>query len=95
VDGDYRAVDDIDADEGGPFSGSQKLDQFGYVTGGGVEWAVDSDLRFRAEGLVYIFGDEEDTSAILGDPGPFESDLGDFVELERIFVLRGGVSYRF
>lgn len=95
VDGEYEVVDDINADEGGPFSGSRDVSQFGYVVGGGAEWAAWDNVSVRVEGLYYVFGDNEDTSDILGDPGPFESDLGDFVELENIFVARAGVSYGF
>lgn len=61
----------------------------GGVFGGGIEYAATDTIRFRAEGLYYIFNDEESVSdAHSGEPG-------DTYELKDAFSVRLGVNFYF
>jgi len=61
----------------------------GGVLGGGVEWAATDVIRFRAEGLYYIFDDKESVSDV------HSGEAGDAYELEDAFSLRLGVNFYF
>jgi outer membrane immunogenic protein len=69
---------------------SYDIDDFGYVVGGGLEWAALENVSLRIEGLYYGFGDEQDISDATSD-----ADEGDSLELEDVFVVRGGVNWLF
>lgn len=93
VTGEYTVTDEIGTPD--ELVGSEDLDQFGLVAGGGLEWAVWDNLSLRAEGLYYLFGEHQDTSGILGDPFVTDGDPGDFVQLNDVVVVRGGASFHF
>jgi outer membrane immunogenic protein len=83
--GEYTLIDD--AGTGDENSGDVDIDAFGGVVGGGLEWAVTDGLSLRAEGLYFFFDDEEDTSDVTND-----SDPDDFLELEDVWMIRGGIN---
>lgn len=86
VSGEYTIIDDKgDVDEN---SGDVDIDSIGGVVGGGLEWAAMDNVSFRVEGLYYFFDDEEDTSDVTDD-----SDPDDFLELQDIWVIRGGINF--
>lgn len=66
------------------------IDEFGYVVGGGLEWAAGESWSVRVEGLYYGFGDEENIDGATDD-----ADEDDFVELKDVLVIRGGVNWLF
>ena len=92
--GDFKLIDDRGATPGegsvGENSGSVNIDSFGGVVGGGAEWAITDQISIRGEGLYYIFDDKTNTSDETAD-----SDSGDFLSLEDVFVVRGGVNLLF
>lgn len=67
-----------------------KFKDVGLVVGGGAEMAVTDNLRIRAEGLYYMFGDDKDTDFGLGS-----GDSGDFAGFDDAFTLRLGASLNF
>jgi outer membrane immunogenic protein len=77
---------------GGPIDpvtqGDLDLDDIGFVVGGGAEYALNEDWSIRAEALYYIFDDKEDTEDLVTD-----SEVGDFIKLDDIFVIRVGVNF--
>ncbi len=84
--GEFTVIDDRgDIDEN---SADVDIDVFGAVVGGGLEWAVMDSISFRAEGLYYMFNDRQGTSDATND-----SDTGDFLELDDVWVIRGGINY--
>jgi outer membrane immunogenic protein len=84
--GEFTVIDDQGI-EGEENSGDADIDSFGGVVGGGLEWAAMDNVSLRIEGLYYVFDDEEDTSDLTDD-----SDPDDFLELEDIWVIRGGIN---
>jgi outer membrane immunogenic protein len=79
-------IDDPDADE----RGHKRLDDVGFVFGGGAAYAFDEHWSVRAEALYYLFDDKEDTDDLTHD-----SDVDDFAELNDIFVVRAGLDFKF
>ena len=69
-------------------NGDIDVDDIGFVVGGGAEYAVNEDWSITAEALYYIFDDKQDTQDLTTD-----SEIGDFIELEDIFVIRVGVNF--
>jgi outer membrane immunogenic protein len=80
----------FEAQDGDDDSSDADLDDIGLVVGAGAEVAFNEHWSVRAEGLYYYFNDEEDTSDFTSD-----SDPGDFIQLNDIFVIRAGVNFLF
>ena len=70
--------------------GSLKLNDIGFVVGGGAEYALNQSWSIKAEGLYFIFNDKEDASTVTHD-----SDSGDFAKLSDAWMLRVGVNFHF
>lgn len=87
IDANFEATDDFDDSEE---DGDRRLDDIGFVAGGGAEYAFNESWSVRAEGLYYIFDQKESIEDLTGD-----TDDGDFIKLEDIFVVRAGVNFRF
>jgi outer membrane immunogenic protein len=85
--GEFTVIDDAGP---GQDTGSVDLDSFGGVVGGGAAFAISDNASLRLEGLYYIFDDEKDTSDLTSD-----SDDGDSLSLEDVFVIRAGLDWRF
>jgi opacity protein-like surface antigen len=85
--GSFTLIDDLG--EGDENSGTVSLSTFGGVVGAGVEFAASQKVSLRVEGLYYMFGGEVDTSDLTDD-----SDDGDFLALDNVFVIRGGINFR-
>ncbi len=83
ADGEFEFKDE------GDDAGSVDIDDFGYVVGGGIEWAATEQTSLRLEGLYYGFGKERDLDDI--DDG----DEDDFIELKDVIVVRAGANWRF
>ena len=49
------------------------IDEFGYVVGGGLEWAASESWSVRVEGLYYGFGDEENIDGATSIASPTAS----------------------
>ncbi|MGE0238934.1 MAG: outer membrane protein [Parvibaculaceae bacterium] len=79
-----------DGDGGGNATGKVDLDDIGFAVGGGAEYAFDENWSIKAEALYLIFDDKEDTEFITED-----SEIGDFIKLEDIFIARIGVNFHF
>ena len=59
----------------------------GYTVGGGVEYAMTSNISLRLEGLYYDFGSETYQQ---------EADPGDKMTIDnQVFVVRAGIGYKF
>jgi outer membrane immunogenic protein len=86
ADGEFKVTDADEEVQRASFD----IDEFGYVVGGGLEWAANETWSFRVEGLYYGFGHEEDIDGATDD-----ADEDDFVELKDVVVVRGGVNWRF
>lgn len=87
--GKYKLIDDAaDFDDAESFN--LKIDEFGYVVGGGIEWAATETVSLRVEGLYYGFGDKVG----LDEDDP-DVDEDDYLEFKDLYVVRGGVSFRF
>lgn len=69
--------------------GSVKIDDVGYVVGGGLEWAATEQMSFRLEGLYYGFGKKRSL-----DDFP-DGDSADFIELKDVVSVRAGVNWHF
>ncbi len=67
-----------------------KIDEVGYVVGGGIEWAATEEVSLRVEGLYYGFGNKMK----LDEDKP-DVDEDDFMKLEDIIAVRAGVNLRF
>lgn len=85
--GEFTVIDDAGPGED---TGSVDLDAFGGVVGGGAAFAISDNASLRLEGLYYIFDEEKDTSNLTSD-----SDDGDSLSLEDVFVIRAGLDWRF
>jgi outer membrane immunogenic protein len=81
---------DLTVNDSAPPNSTDKLNfnDIGGVIGAGFEWAATDQLRVRAEGLYYWFGDKESISLT-------SADAGDFGELDDALVARVGVSWYF
>ncbi len=63
----------------------------GAVAGGGLEYLLTEYVSLRVEGLYYFTEDRIDL-----EPGvPDDADDDDFVEVEDLWSVRGGISVRF
>lgn len=69
-------------------SGKIDLDDVGLAVGGGAEIALDERWSIKADALYMIFDDREKTKDLTGD-----SEVGDFIKLDDIFVIRIGVNF--
>lgn len=87
TDTEFRARTDF-----GPVNqkGDVKLNDVGFVFGGGGEYALDENWSIKAEALYAIFNDKERTSNLTNG-----SEVGDFVKLDDVFVARVGVNFHF
>lgn len=85
--GEFTVIDDAGPGED---TGSVDLDAFGGVVGGGAAFAISDNASLRLEGLHYIFEEEKDTSDLTSD-----SDDGDSLSLEDVFVIRAGLDWCF
>ncbi len=79
-------VDDTDPSE----FGSLRLNDFGFVVGGGAEYAFDENWSIKAEGLYFIFNDRQDGSGLTHD-----SEDDDFAKLNDAWMVRAGVNFHF
>jgi outer membrane immunogenic protein len=79
-----RDVDDTDPGE----EGDVDLDDVGLAVGGGAEYAFDEDWSIKAEALYVMFNDKENTATLTNG-----SEIGDFIELDDLFVVRVGVNF--
>lgn len=83
-------------DDGGRTSGS--FNHFGYVVGGGAEWALGQNLFLRAEYLYLDFGKEDyalkGTNKPPNDPAAVPY-IETFSAEHELHTLRVGVSYKF
>lgn len=86
VSADYTVVDPGTANP----SGTASLFDVGWTAGGGAAWAVTDDVVVRAEGLFLGLDERESTADIVSD-----SNDGDFVSLDNLYLFRLGLSYRF
>lgn len=68
-------------------AGSTDLDDVGLALGGGAEIALDERWSIKADALYIIFDDKEKTEDLTSD-----SEVGDFIELEDLFVIRVGIN---
>jgi outer membrane immunogenic protein len=84
------AHSDFDFTNEGDDAGSIDLDSWGYVVGGGVEWAFQENLSLRIEGLYYGFDTKSE-----GFGGIDDGDNDDFIELENVGVVRAGINWLF
>jgi outer membrane immunogenic protein len=78
-------------DDGDPTpnpSGDVDLDDIGLAVGGGAEYALDERWSIKADALYMIFDDKEKTQNLTDD-----SEVGDFIELEDLFVVRVGINF--
>lgn len=66
-----------------------KFNDFGAVVGGGVEWAATEQIRFRAEGLYYIFNDKQSVAAA------HSGSAGENFKFKDAITARVGVSWYF
>lgn len=89
TDTNYEANDDFD-DPDPDEVGDINLDDVGFVFGGGAEYALSENWSVKAEALYFLFGGREETEQLTDD-----SQEGDFIELEDIFVLRTGLNFHF
>jgi outer membrane immunogenic protein len=69
-------------------SGDVDLDDIGLAVGGGAEYALDERWSIKADALYMIFDDREKTANLTAG-----SEVGDFIELEDLFVVRIGVNF--
>ena len=60
----------------------------GLAVGGGAEFALNERWSIKADALYLIFDDKEKTENLNND---FE--VGDFIELEDLFMIRLGVNF--
>lgn len=74
---------------GGGDDGDVNFGDIGGVVGGGLEYAATDSIRLRAEGLYYFFNEKESVEDFTGAQPDEE------IELEDVFVVRGGVSFYF
>ena len=79
-------TDDTDPNE----YGNLRLNDFGLVVGGGVEYAFDENWSIKAEGLYFIFDDKQDGSGLTHD-----SEDDDFAKLNDAWMIRAGVNFHF
>lgn len=86
VDADYTMADPGTAKP----LGEVNLFGVGWVAGGGFEWAVSPSVSLRTEGLYLGFNTRKSTAELTSDSEP-----GDFVELQNLYIFRLGVSYHF
>jgi outer membrane immunogenic protein len=86
ADGKFKITDSDQAVQKASFD----IDEFGFVVGGGLEWAASEHATLRIEGLYYGFGHEEDISDATDD-----ADEEDFLELKDVIVVRAGANWRF
>lgn len=70
-------------------SGDVDLDDIGLAVGGGAEYALDERWSIKADALYMIFDDKEKNQNLTDD-----SEIGDFIKLDDIFVIRVGVNFR-
>lgn len=89
TDTEYYANDHTDSTSSDEF-GSRRLNDFGFVVGGGAEYAFDENWSIKAEGLYFIFNDKQDASSLTHD-----SEAGDFAELDNAWMVRIGVNFHF
>lgn len=64
------------------------LDDIGLAVGGGAEYALDERWSIKADALYLLFDDKEKTENLVTD-----SEVGDFIELEDLFIVRVGVNF--
>jgi outer membrane immunogenic protein len=69
-------------------SGHVDLDGIGLAVGGGAEFALNERWSIKADALYLIFDDKEKTESLNND-----SEVGDFIELEDLFLIRLGVNF--
>jgi len=67
--------------------GSQNLNAWGGVFGGGLEYAVVDNVSLRAEGLYYMFDDKNSIEDFE------ESSTGDSTGIDDAFVIRIGMNW--
>lgn len=88
VNADFDIIDNQGAlDEN---SGNVDYNAFGGVVGAGAALAMSDNWSIRVDGLYYLFNEEEDTSHVTDD-----SDPGDFLAIDNVFVIRGGIDFHF
>ncbi len=87
--GQFKVTDDAgDPDDEERFS--EKINEWGYVVGGGVEWAATEMVSLRVEGLYYGFDHKINLNEDLPDV-----DEDDTLEFNDVYVVRAGVNLRF
>lgn len=87
--GKFKVIDDAD-DPDDVESFNEKIDEWGYVVGGGVEWAATEMVSLRVEGLYYGFDHKINLNEDLPDV-----DEDDYLEFNDVYVVRAGVNLRF
>lgn len=68
--------------------GHKRLSDVGFVFGGGAAYAIDENWSITAEGLYYIFDQDEDTTDLTHD-----TEAGDFIKLDDLLVARVGLNF--
>ena len=68
--------------------GEDELSHFGWVAGGGVEYAITDNITFGVEYLHYEFGDEE---VVIPPFAPIDADLSTDVVRGRLSVKLDGL----
>lgn len=81
---------DIDTDT----RGSAKVDNVGWVAGGGAEFMITESISLRAEGLYYSFRDSSNLRGI-GDHPEQDPNGGDYGRFRDAWVIRGGANFHF
>lgn len=72
----------------GPSAATVSLNGYGWVVGGGAEWAVNDIASLRIQGLYYIFNKKVNTFG-LRVGSAHQSDYG---ALKDVFAVRAGIS---
>jgi len=89
TDTEYYANDHVDSTSSGEF-GTLKLNDLGFVVGGGAEYAINQSWSIKAEALYFMFDDEKDAADLTHD-----SEDDDFVKLDDAWMIRAGVNFHF
>lgn len=85
----YYVNDHVDNTDPSEF-GTLKLNDLGFVVGGGAEYAVNQSWSIKAEALYFIFDDRKDAPTLTHD-----SEDDDFAKLNDAWMIRAGVNFHF
>lgn len=85
----YYVNDHVDATDPSEF-GTLKLNDLGFVVGGGAEYAINQSWSIKAEALYFIFDDRKDAPTLTHD-----SEDDDFAKLNDAWMVRAGVNFHF